>query len=252
MNKDAIISSHPQRIFHHAVESITVQNDVATVGNMIHVTCPFLITNEGNENDRYYMKQAVEPEVVIFEDEVMKHPFGNHAVMELEHPPIENDELYFRVSQERGCGRVIKLWWEEDILMGTYETSLDFPMAHVIIGYHKLNIPIGVSVRSMVSYVNKKNLHLHGFEKNINFRVVDLIKIITWDSVMNPGFDNARRLSVIADSKDYIMDNINNKYVPATEEAYKSFDKSMQKIPKGVNREKYMQDVLSKTLLKFT
>ncbi len=213
-----------------AVESFSIKNEIKVEGDKVYVTCPFLIANEENKNGRYYLKHALEEGVAEFVERAMNDKFGNNSIMELEHPPLDNDELYYRVTLKNGCGRIVNLWWDGDILMGIYETSLNYPEGKIVIGYHKENVPIGVSVRSGIHVADRKTEYqLYGIDPKDPVEVVDMIRIISWDVVANPGFDDARRIDV---STEYDMDELTKRFQGAesAQNTLNGLDKNANKI----------------------
>ncbi len=241
-------------------------NDIEEKGDNIIVTTPFFVVNKINENNRFYIKEFITNEVDDYVEGNINHIAGNKAVMEVDHPPETDDLLYFRTSLNNGCARILELWWDGDILMGKYEVSANYPKGADIIGYLKQNVPIGVSVRSMVGYAKPEEYHNYGLDTtDESLEVINAIWILGWDVVLNPGFDEARRVNVTKTNYEVSEDEYNsviehcnkrnnrNKHKTSNDESVKFktsifFDKP---VDEEVDRSEHFNKMLSASIDKY-
>lgn len=133
--------------------------------------------NKKNQNGRIYTKELLDREFSKYKKEFMNQ---NRALGELDHP--SDDRVI--VEYKTACIKLLDWWWSGDDVIGKIKilSGKFFPMANILRGCLKDDIPIGFSTRGVGSEI---------YIDNDTIEVDNDFEIICVDAVPNPSTHRA-------------------------------------------------------------
>lgn len=165
-------------------------------GNVVRFVACLIDTDVKNRNGRVYPKPVIIKalENPIFQDTLN----AKRLFCEMGHPLAQNIQRQTTIDPTNICAVVLRLWWEDNKLMGELETT-DTHYGHDLAGLIRQGCQVAFSMRA-----EGRVTSMGDYKK-----VEDGLVIVGWDMVVVPSHENAHLMNIISEQSMAAMCNYN-------------------------------------------